>query len=230
MKQRRRAREHALEALFFMDVRRDFSRQALDRYIQCFSPGERAADFFRHLTQGVMGRRETLDRTIERFSENWRVRRMACVDRNILRIAVFEMLYCADIPPKVSINEAIDIGKKYGTDESGGFINGILDGAFLALERGELAPDPGPPAEIPETSPPAPPLRPKLPSEPEETFTAVRGRPGLVKRKGGRRRPDSGPDQKLDQNSDPKSDPNSNPSSTPEPEPSQAETAPKELP
>lgn len=214
MKQRRRAREHALEALFYMDVRRDFSRQALARYIQCFSPGDRALEFFRHLTEGVMGRRETLDRTIERFSENWRVRRMAYVDRNILRIAVFEILYCPDIPPKVSINEAIDIGKKYGADESGGFINGILDGAFLARERGELAPDPGSPDEIPETAPPPPLPRPKPPSEPEETFTAVRGRPGLVKRKGGRRRPDS--------------DPNSNPE--PDPEPSQAETAPKELP
>jgi N utilization substance protein B len=220
MKQRRRAREHALEALFYMDVRRDFSRQALDRYIQCFSPGERAAEFFRHLTEGVMGRRETLDGTIEQFSENWRVRRMAHVDRNILRIAIFEILYCPDIPPKVSINEAIDIGKKYGTDESGGFINGILDGAFLAAERGELAPDPGPPAEIPATAPPAPPLRPKRPEEPEETFTAVRGRPGLVKRKGGRRRPESEPESNLE----------SNPEPGPGQEPSRAETAPKELP
>jgi len=190
MKQRRRAREHALEALFYMDVRRDFSRQALERYVQCFSPGDRALEFFRRLTEGVMGRRDELDRTVERFSENWRVRRMAYVDRNILRIAIFEILYCPDIPPKVSINEAIDIGKKYGADESGGFINGILDGAFIARDRGELAPEPGPPENIPEKSrsAPLPPTSP--PSEPAETFSAVRGRPGLVKRKGSRR-PDS---------------------------------------
>ena len=61
------------------------------------------------------------------FSKNWKITRMSCVDRNIIRIAIFEMLFCKDIPAKVSINEAIDIGKKFGTDESGSFINGIID-------------------------------------------------------------------------------------------------------
>jgi N utilization substance protein B len=191
MKQRRRSREHALEALFFMDVRRDFSREALKRYIDCFSPGDKALAFFQELAEGAMRRREELDRTIERFSDNWRVSRMAYVDRNILRIAMFELLYREDIPPKVSINEAIDIGKKYGTDESGGFINGILDSAFIARERGELMPDTEPPPEIPEKSKSVPPLRPEVREEPSESFSAVRGRPGLVKRKGGRRRPAS---------------------------------------
>lgn len=183
MKQRRRSREHALEALFYMDARRDFSLEALGHYSRCFPPSEAARPFFRHLTEGVMRRREELDRTIERFSDNWRVRRMAYVDRNIMRIAVFEMLYCDDIPPKVSINEAIDIGKKYGTEESGGFINGILDSAFLALEQGELAPSTAPPAEIPERS-----LRPAsvapAPTDPtEELFSVVRGHPGVVKKR-----------------------------------------------
>ncbi len=59
---------------------------------------------------------------------------MSCVDRNVLRIAVFELLYCEDIPAKVSINEAIDIGKRFGTEESGAFINGILDGIRLAVK------------------------------------------------------------------------------------------------
>ncbi|MFP4582812.1 MAG: transcription antitermination factor NusB [Desulfococcaceae bacterium] len=191
MKQRRRSREHALEALFFMDVRRDFSREALKRYIDSFAPGEKALAFFRELAEGAMRRREELDRAIERFSDNWRVSRMAYVDRNILRIAMFELLYREDIPPKVSINEAIDIGKKYGTDESGGFINGILDSAFIARERGELVPDSEPPPEIPEKSKSVPLLRPEIREEPSESFSTVRGHPGLVKRKGGRRRPAS---------------------------------------
>jgi len=75
---------------------------------------------------------------IEQFSSNWKISRMSCVDRNILRIAVFELLYCADIPPKVSINEAIDVGKRFGTEESGAFINGILDSIRLAMEANKL--------------------------------------------------------------------------------------------
>ena len=63
---------------------------------------------------------------------------MSCVDRNIMRIAVYEMLYCRDIPPKVSINEAIEIGKKFGTEESGAFINGILDSIRMALREKEI--------------------------------------------------------------------------------------------
>ena len=63
---------------------------------------------------------------------------MSCVDRNIMRVAVFEMLSCPDIPPKVSINEAIDVGKKFGTEESGAFINGIIDSIRIAIEKGEI--------------------------------------------------------------------------------------------
>ena len=64
---------------------------------------------------------------------------MTCVDRNVLRVAVFEMLFCPDIPPKVSINEAIDVGKKFGTEESGAFINGIIDSIRIAIEKGEIS-------------------------------------------------------------------------------------------
>jgi N utilization substance protein B len=63
---------------------------------------------------------------------------MSCVDRNVLRIAVFELLFCADIPPKVSINEAIDVGKRFGTEESGAFINGILDSIRLAIRDNKV--------------------------------------------------------------------------------------------
>jgi N utilization substance protein B len=63
---------------------------------------------------------------------------MGCVDRNIMRIAVYELLYCQDIPSKVSINEAIDVGKKFGTEESGAFINGILDSIHIALKKKKI--------------------------------------------------------------------------------------------
>jgi N utilization substance protein B len=76
---------------------------------------------------------------IERFSSNWKLNRMAFVDRNILRIAVYEILFCEDIPPRVAINEAIDIGKKYGTDGSGAFINGILDSIHTAMTNGKIS-------------------------------------------------------------------------------------------
>ena len=74
---------------------------------------------------------------IERYSDNWKLSRMSGVDRNILRIAVYELMYCNDIPSKVTLNEAIDIGKRFGTDESGAFINGILDGIRMALKEKE---------------------------------------------------------------------------------------------
>ncbi len=63
---------------------------------------------------------------------------MSCVDRNVMRVAVFEMLFCPDIPPKVSINEAIDVAKKFGSEESGAFINGIVDSIRIAIEEGEI--------------------------------------------------------------------------------------------
>ena len=127
-----------MQALFYLDMIRDESMESLDAFYGNFSPSKQAVPFFRKLVEGVMQERAAIDSTIERFSSNWKLHRMPVVDRNILRMAVFEMLYCEDIPIKVSINEAIDIGKKYGTHESGPFINGILDSLRLALEKGDV--------------------------------------------------------------------------------------------
>jgi N utilization substance protein B len=135
---RRKSREHAMQALFYLDMIRDESKESLDVYYGNFSPSKQAVPFFRKLVEGVRQSKHEIDSTIERFSSNWKLHRMPHVDRNILRIAVFEMLYCEDIPIKVSINEAIDIGKKYGTHESGPFINGILDSLRIAIEKGDL--------------------------------------------------------------------------------------------
>lgn len=137
-----------MQALFCMDMSCAFSREMLGDYCRCFTPGESHQPFFEHLVMGIIDNREHIDGAIERHSSNWKMRRMACVDRNILRIAVFELLYCADIPAKVSINEAIDIGKKFGSPESGAFINGILDSIRLAIEQGRLPRVPAPPPDV----------------------------------------------------------------------------------
>ena len=135
---RRKAREHALQALYFMDIRRDGSPEALALYRQCFPPSKQAGPFFDRLVEGTLERRAELDALIERFSSNWKISRMSCVDRNIIRIAVYELLFCDDIPAKVSINEAVDIGKKFGTEDSGAFINGVIDRIRIAMEQGSV--------------------------------------------------------------------------------------------
>jgi N utilization substance protein B len=111
----------------------------LDRYCQCFPVSKKAFPFFTKLVQGVLAEKVRIDALIERYSNNWKISRMPCVDRNIMRIAVFELIYCEDIPSKVSINEAIDVGKKYGTEDSGAFINGILDSIRIAIDGGRVS-------------------------------------------------------------------------------------------
>ena len=137
---RRKSREQAMQALFFMDERRDFSEVMLERFCANFAPKPDVRPYFLRLVQGVLRYKTDLDALIERFSENWSLSRMSGVDRNLMRIAVFEMVWCRDIPAKVSINEAVDIGKKFGTEESGAFINGIVDSIRAALEKGEIQP------------------------------------------------------------------------------------------
>lgn len=79
------------------------------------------------LVRGVLDHRDTLDKTIREASTNWRLDRMAVVDRNILRLATYELVHQSDVPPRVALNEAIEIGKRFGSEDSGSFINGILD-------------------------------------------------------------------------------------------------------
>ena len=133
---RRKARELAMQALFFMDMQQDFSTESLQRFCANFAPKSDQRSFFYRLVNGVLACKDELDPLVERFSENWSLGRMSCVDRNVMRIAVFELVCCRDIPAKVSINEAVDIGKKFGTDESGAFINGIVDSIRAAVECG----------------------------------------------------------------------------------------------
>jgi N utilization substance protein B len=124
---RRRSREFALQVLYQLEITKQGALQAMVQLRENFSPEEGEDEFAKRIVLGVMERRQKIDRLIEERSENWRLDRMTLIDRNILRIAIFELLYCGDIPPKVTLNEAIDLGKRYGSEESGSFINGILD-------------------------------------------------------------------------------------------------------
>ncbi len=138
MGNRRKSRELAMQALFYIDMNQDDSNELLQRFCVNFNPSKKARPFFLKLVSGVIQAKSEIDSIIVSFSDNWKISRMSCVDRNIIRIAVYELFYCQDIPPKVSINEAIDVGKKFGTEVSGAFINGILDGIHMALKKKEI--------------------------------------------------------------------------------------------
>jgi len=127
MGSRRRAREIAFQVLYKLDIDNGHPGEALDIYWENFHPTEKARDFCQRLVEGVSRNRNEIDRLIEENSENWTLKRMAVVDRNILRVAAFELLYCPDIPPKATLNEAIELAKKFGAEDSSAFINGILD-------------------------------------------------------------------------------------------------------
>src|SRR5262245_41867029 len=90
-------------------------------------PDKTAREFATQLVNGVVEHREELDQVIRGVAQNWEIARMAVIDRNVLRMAAFELFHCPDIPPKVAINEAIELGKRFSTQNSGAFVNGILD-------------------------------------------------------------------------------------------------------
>ena len=132
MGSRRKSREEALQALFLMEMNPSNPlEQSVAVFLENFPVKKGSQPYFLRLVQGVWDQKEAVDRLIKDYAENWRRERMTGVDRNILRMAVYELVYCDDIPPRVAINEAIDLGKQYGTEESGAFINGILDSIFL---------------------------------------------------------------------------------------------------
>jgi len=132
--QRRRARELAVQFLYQIDTTGEELELALEKFSVAFGLSEKAADFFLDLVRGVSQNRAGLDEMIQEHAHNWRLDRMSKVDRNILRLAAFELLKRPEIPAKVSINEAVDLGKRFGTDESGAFVNGVLDAIRLDIE------------------------------------------------------------------------------------------------
>ena len=136
---RRRAREFALQILYQLDVQEQLSDdQAIGIFWRNFAAtaeaeGATATDlgeiqpFAEKLVRGVREHLAEIDAQIQGASKNWRLERMARVDRNLLRLALYELKYVDDVPAKVAINEAIEIAKRYGTNESSAFVNGILD-------------------------------------------------------------------------------------------------------
>jgi N utilization substance protein B len=134
---RTRARERALQALYQIDVAAEGIDEALAAFWRSFEPVEREVrDLAEAMVRGVAEHRRQVDAAIEEASSNWRLDRMARVDRNVLRLAVYELVG-TDVPVKVVINEAIELGKKFGSESSGAFVNGVLDrvAAGLAPER-----------------------------------------------------------------------------------------------
>jgi N utilization substance protein B len=124
---RRKAREIALQILYQIEVNPGDSAKALARVWDTVAASAATKEFVTRIVTGVGEHREAIDRLLAGHSEHWRLDRMDRVDKGILRMGVFELMYCDDIPPKVAINEAVDLGKKFGAEESGAFINGILD-------------------------------------------------------------------------------------------------------
>lgn len=126
MRSRRRAREYALQILFQFDLNRD-AEGLIDRFWEDKYIPIQLKEFTNTLVKGTIKRLARIDSLIMSNAENWSLERMAIVDRNILRLAIYELLYLDDIPSRVTINEAIEISKRYGSEDSSAFVNGILD-------------------------------------------------------------------------------------------------------
>jgi len=141
---RRRAREHSLQFLYQIDLLKSASSPELDllKQVELYwsnkdkLPEKQVVDFSNIISIGTSENLQILDDIISKYSENWKFNRISKIDRNILRIAVYELLFMKDVPDKVTINEAIEIAKKFGTEESSSFINGILDKINKNIKEG----------------------------------------------------------------------------------------------
>jgi len=138
---RRRAREYALQLLFQLD-QSPHAADDVDHACREFWEGRRATEsvgaFADAIVRGAMEHRDAIDRLLSETAHHWKVSRMAVVDRNILRMALYEFLFHPETPPVVVIDEAIEIAKKFGNEESGDFVNGILDAIRIRLDAGEI--------------------------------------------------------------------------------------------
>ena len=134
---RRHAREWAVQLLFQLDMNPGPVDAALEEF---WSDPERKADapsraFTEGLVRGVGKHRVKIDRTIRKCAEHWDLSRMGVLDRNVLRLGAYEILFCKDVPPAVAINEAVDLAKYFSDTKSGKFVNGILDRVRRDLDR-----------------------------------------------------------------------------------------------
>jgi transcription antitermination factor NusB len=138
MRKRTKAREYVLQMLYQIDITQGNWQEVLENF--CAS-NEREdmfgelKDFSSVLLAGVVDHRQEIDKKISKYAANWQLERMAFVDRNIMRLGCFELLFREDIPPKVAINEAVELAKKYSGCESGKFVNAILDQIKIEKEK-----------------------------------------------------------------------------------------------
>jgi transcription antitermination factor NusB len=142
MGKRRKARELAIQVHFHLEFNPGDPKKGFDLICEKFNSTDSIRPFSEKLVTGVCEKKEELDRLISQASKNWRLDRMPRLDKIILRLAAFEMLFMEDVPPKVSINEAVEMGKKFGGEDSGSFINGVLDNIYMTLvQEGRLKED-----------------------------------------------------------------------------------------
>ena len=120
------------QILFHMEYNPGNPDKSFELICENFNAPKSLRAFTKDLVRGVCENRNHIDKLIKKASKNWRLERMSRVDRSILRLSIYEMLFMDDIPHKVSIDEAVELGKKFGTEESGAFINGVLDNIYLA--------------------------------------------------------------------------------------------------
>lgn len=137
---RRKARIVALEALYQFDISNGDINNIINAKLAGKNLSKGIKDFILKLVKGILEHRDKINELMEANAENWSVDRIAVIDRNILMLASFELLYCPDVPFKVVIDEAIELAKTYGTEDSGAFINGILDkiGKGIAFRKQEI--------------------------------------------------------------------------------------------
>ncbi len=128
MRKRTKAREHALKILYAIDITGEDPVKCIEAFWKDSDESDKELKKFTDaIVLGFYRNSELIDSVITEHTTNWQLKRMAVIDRNVLRAATYELLFCEDIPPKVAINEAIDIVKKYGDKDSGKFVNGVLD-------------------------------------------------------------------------------------------------------
>jgi transcription antitermination factor NusB len=138
MRKRTRSREYALQVLYQIDITHEEPLSAIEDFWQAHLEegiDEEMKDFAAEIVKGVVQNLVEIDRKIAQYATNWELERMAVVDRNILRMGGFELEYSSGIPPKVAINEAVDLAKKFSGVEAGKFVNAILDKIKIELEK-----------------------------------------------------------------------------------------------
>ena len=144
MKKRTRSRELALQALYQYDLRGEEMLDRVKSFLYGEEPDQSTVEYVLDVIRGTAEHLDEIDHLIRDVAQNWNIERMAVIDRNVLRMATYEIIHRKDIPPKVSINEAIELGKRYSTQNSGGFINGVLDKIKVRFVDGT---EDAPPAE-----------------------------------------------------------------------------------